>query len=75
MLQRADWQGHYLVFFSVKATKAMDSIEHVLDRLCDMREELLSLEREIERIAAKRRDGSAEPSPVPISRLKIALKL
>ena len=61
-------------FSAMKATQAMDSIEDVLDRLSDMREELLSLERAIERIEAKRRDGSAEPSPVPIS-LKIALKL
>jgi predicted translin family RNA/ssDNA-binding protein len=49
----------------------IDSIEDVLDRLSDMREELLSLERAIERIEAKQREGSSEPEPA-IS-LKIAL--
>ena len=44
--------------------KAKDSIEHVLDRLNDIREELLSLERELERIEAMRRDGSGEPAPL-----------
>ena len=47
--------------------KAKDSIEHVLDRLNDIREELLSLERELERIEAMRRDGSGEPAPLPPS--------
>jgi len=38
------------------------SIENVLDKLSDMREELLILERTIERIeAARRRDGSGKP--------------
>jgi pilus assembly protein TadC len=57
----------------MKATKAMDSIEDVLDRLSDMREELLSLERAIERIEAKRRDGSSEPDSISAISLKIAL--
>ena len=36
-----------------------DSIDNVLDRLSDMREEILSLERSIERIrASEQRDGS-----------------
>jgi len=34
--------------------KAKDSIENVLDRLSDMREELLSIERSVERIEADR---------------------
>ena len=50
--------------------KPKDNIEHILDRLSDIREELLSLERAIERIEATRRDGSRKPGPVPIS-LKI----
>jgi hypothetical protein len=50
--------------------KATDSIERVLDRLSDIREELLSLERSIERIEANRRDGHPKPGPTPIS-LKI----
>jgi hypothetical protein len=53
--------------------KAPDSIEHVLDRLSDMREELLSLERELERVEAMRRDGSAESGAVSAISLKIAL--
>jgi predicted translin family RNA/ssDNA-binding protein len=44
--------------------KASDSIEHVLDKLSDIREELLSLERELERVEAMRREGSGEPSTV-----------
>jgi archaellum component FlaC len=43
----------------------IDSIEDVLDRLSDMREELLSLERAIERIEAKRREVSANQNPFP----------
>jgi predicted translin family RNA/ssDNA-binding protein len=36
-----------------------DSIDNVLDRLSDMREEILSIERSIERISAsQQRDGS-----------------
>jgi hypothetical protein len=67
--------GEVIVWYLLWAMKApIDSIENVLDRLSDMREELLSLERAIERIEAKRRDGSGEPIPVPIS-LKVALKL
>jgi hypothetical protein len=53
--------------------KAISSIEYVLDRLSDMREQLLSLERAIERMEAKRRDGSGGPSLAPISE-KIPLK-
>jgi hypothetical protein len=51
----------------------INSIEDVLDRLSDMREELLSLERAIERIEAKRREGSSEPVPISGISLKIAL--
>jgi hypothetical protein len=56
--------------------KAKDSIEHVLDRLSDFREELLSLERELERVEAMRRDDSGEPALLPPSawRLLIAPK-
>jgi hypothetical protein len=50
--------------------KPKDNIEHILDRLSDIREELLSLERAIERIEAARRDGAGKPGPVPIT-LKI----
>jgi hypothetical protein len=50
--------------------KVKDSIEHILDKLSDIREELLSLERAIERIEASRRDSSGKPGPAPIS-LKI----
>ena len=53
---------------------ARDSIEHVLDRLNDIREELLSLEREIERIEAARRNGCREPDPASAVSLKTALK-
>jgi hypothetical protein len=38
-----------------------------------MREELLSLERAIERIEARRREGSSEPQPDAAIILKIAL--
>jgi hypothetical protein len=51
----------------------INSIEDVLDRLSDMREELLSLERAIERIEAKRREGFGEPDPASAVSLKIAL--
>jgi hypothetical protein len=47
--------------------KAKDSIEHVLDRLSDFREELLSLERELDRVEAMRRDDSGEPALLPPS--------
>jgi hypothetical protein len=60
--------------FNFLAMKApIDSIEDVLDRLSDMREELLSLERAIERIEAKRCEGSGEPDPVSAISVKIAL--
>jgi predicted translin family RNA/ssDNA-binding protein len=51
----------------------INSIEDVLDRLSDMREELLSLERAIERIEAKRCEVSGEPDPVSAISVKIAL--
>ena len=54
-------------FSAMKATKAIDSIEDVLDTLNDMREELLSVERAIERIEAKRRDGPDGPGNTPAS--------
>jgi hypothetical protein len=53
--------------------KAADSIEHVLDRLSVIREELLSLERELERVEAMRRDCSGESGAVSAISLKIAL--
>jgi archaellum component FlaC len=60
--------------FNFLAMKApIDSIEDVLDRLSDMREELLSLERAIERIEAKRCEVSGEPDPVSAISVKIAL--
>jgi hypothetical protein len=65
--------GEAIVCYLRLAMKAIDSIEDVLDRLSDMREELLSLERAVERIEAKRRDGSGEPGPVSAISLKIAL--
>ena len=44
--------------------KKGDTIEKVLDRLSDMREELLSIERSIERIqAAQRPDGRDKSRP------------
>jgi hypothetical protein len=52
--------------------KAKDSIEHVLDRVNDIREELLSLERGLGRIEALRRDASGEPAPAAAISLKIA---
>jgi len=57
----------------VPTMTARDSIEHVLDRLSDIREELLSLEREIERIAAARLNGYGEPDSASSVSLKIAL--
>jgi hypothetical protein len=53
------------------AMKAIDSIEDVLDRLNVIREELLSLERAIERIEASRREPSSEPAPVSTISLKL----
>jgi hypothetical protein len=50
--------------------KAKDNLESVLDSLNRIREELLSLERAIERIQASRRDGSDESGAVPV-KLKI----
>jgi hypothetical protein len=61
----------FVNFLAMKAP--INSIEDVLDRLSDMREELLSLERAIERIEAKRCEGSGEPDPVSAISLKIAL--
>jgi predicted translin family RNA/ssDNA-binding protein len=51
----------------------IDSIEDVLDALNRIREELLSLERAIERLEAKRREGSSERDLVSGISLKIAL--
>jgi hypothetical protein len=62
--------GEAIVCYLRLAMKAADSIEYVLDKLNDIREELLSLERAIERIQASRRDSSGKPGPAPIS-LKI----
>jgi hypothetical protein len=63
--------GEAIVCYLRLAMKAADSIEYVLDKLNDIREELLSLERAIERIEARRREDSGEPRPA-VS-LKIAL--
>jgi hypothetical protein len=46
----------------VLAVKTSDTIEKVLDRLNDMREELLSIERSIERIEAVKRPNDSEKS-------------
>ena len=43
--------------------KSEQSIERVLDRLNDMREELLSIERMVERIEAARQRGTSSDSP------------
>jgi predicted translin family RNA/ssDNA-binding protein len=44
--------------------KTSDNIEKVLDKLNDIREELLSIERSIERIfATERRNGSGKSRP------------
>jgi hypothetical protein len=53
--------------------KPTDSIEDILDRLSDIREEVLSLERALERIQASRRADSGEPSAAPAIRLKMGI--
>jgi hypothetical protein len=51
--------------------KPTGSIEHILGKLSDMREELQSLERAPERIEAS--DSSGETTAAPAIRLKLAL--
>jgi hypothetical protein len=45
-----------------------DGIDKILDRLCDMREELLAIERSLERVQAAKleqgKDGSGKDSRV-----------
>jgi hypothetical protein len=62
--------GEAIVCYLRLAMKAKDNLESVLDSLNRIREELLSLERAIERIQASRRDGSDESGAVPV-KLKI----
>jgi hypothetical protein len=62
--------GEAIVCYLRLAMKAKDNLESVLDSLNRIREELLSLERAIERIQASPRDGSDGPGALPV-KLKI----